>query len=231
MLALFFLIAVGVVEWNKNNVAGGRRSFYSMMYAADVFREYIKHFFGCEVCRHHFLADYDNCSYERCTRLIDAPGEFKYWVELPLWLFEFHNGVNARLMSERVESKGRKVTQHELTAARWPDRKHCPACWHEDGRFDPDAVYDFLHLYYWPNDLIPEATRKELISKTSRRTGEIVDEEDEILEREGVESWVYSLVGFVIASTVLSAASWVQKKAQIKRTGKHKKDEDADNRV
>jgi hypothetical protein len=127
-------------------------------------------------------------------------------------------------MTERADTNGRKVTQHELTAARWPDRKHCPSCWHEDGRFDPDTVYDFLHLYYWPNELIPAETRKALIARTSRRTGGI--EEDDVLEEDGVQSWVYSLAGFIIASTVLSAASWVQKKAEIKRTGKHKKDED-----
>mmetsp|Transcript_19077 Transcript_19077/g.30760 ORF Transcript_19077/g.30760 Transcript_19077/m.30760 type:complete len:226 (+) Transcript_19077:321-998(+) len=217
------LITVGVVEWNLNNVAGKTKSFYTMEEVAEMLRSYIEHFFGCEVCRMNFLHGFDSCNFNRCERLTDNIGDFDDWKELPLWLFEFHNGVNSRLMRERAESKGQVATSEELRAVEWPDRKHCPTCWHDDGRFDPDKIYLFMQLIYWPDELLSEMDTAELIASTSGRKR--AQEEDPPLET-GFESWVYSLAGLVVASFVLSAASWVQKRRDIRRTGKHKKDED-----
>ncbi|KAG7355038.1 Erv1 / Alr family protein [Nitzschia inconspicua] len=221
---LFHIMTVGMVEWNINNVAGKKKSFYSTNETAETLRLFIEHFFGCEVCRINFIQEYDSCSFNRCERLSDKPGKLNDWKELPLWLFEFHNGVNVRLLKERAEAEKRTPTSKELKDVEWPTRSHCPSCWFGDGRFDPERVYMFLHLIYWPDELISSSKMAELVAFTTH--GHAGQEErmfsDPVME-DGIESWVYSLVGLILASIVLSAASWVKKKHDIKRTGKHKK--------
>lgn len=173
-------------------------------------RSYVEHFFGCEVCRVNFLRDYDDCAFHRCERLSMEIGSLQDWKELPFWLFEVHNGVNSRLMKERAERENREPTQEELTAVQWPARNDCPLCWHGDGRFDVDAVYSFLQLTYWPDELL---------------TANVLSNKGE----EGVESWVYSLIGLVLASFLFTIVSWrAQKQREIERTGKHKKADDDD---
>jgi hypothetical protein len=198
---------------------------------AEALRNFIEHFFGCEVCRVNFLQEYEDCSFQRCDRLRHNIGTLQDWKELPLWLFEFHNGVNVRLLKERAlaAAHGTRnpalVTAEEVKAVEWPDRNTCPTCWHGDGRFDPDRVYMFLHLIYWPDELISQSLMTELIAETiTRREATFEEEEGNLLL--GLESWVYSLAGLVLASFVLSAASWAHKKKEIKRTGMHKKKDD-----
>jgi len=220
---LFHIVTLGVVEWNLNNVAGSHEyEFYTPRQVGQIFRTYIDNFFGCEVCRINFLHDYDNCGFHRCERLTTEYGSLKDWKELPLWLFEVHNGVNSRLMKERAERDNRAPTQQELTAVEWPARKYCPLCWHADGRFDPDAVYSFLQLTYWPDKMFSSNERRDLVAATGS-TAEFHRNKDE----EGIESWVYSLVGLVLASFLFTIASWrAQKHREIERTGKHKKADD-----
>jgi Erv1 / Alr family len=224
---LFFL--VGVVEWNLNNVAGKKKSFYATAEAADCLRAFIEHFFGCEVCRINFMQEYDSCSFNRCERLIDKSGKFNDWKELPMWLFEFHNAVNVRLLKERAEAQSRNPTSEELTAVEWPARNHCPSCWYSDGRFDPDRVYMFLQLIYWPDELISNTKMAELVAFTKHRHAGSDGHDSDSMQEDRYESWVYSLVGLLLASLVLSAASWAQRKQEIKRTGKHKKEDDVGN--
>jgi hypothetical protein len=227
MFPLFGVAPVGVVEWNLNNVAGKKKSFYTTNEAADALRSFIEHFFGCEVCRINFMNEYDGCSFNRCERLSTKVMKFDDWKELPMWLFEFHNGVNVRLMQERAEAQSLKATSTELTAVEWPSRKHCPSCWYGDGRFDPDRVYMFLQLIYWPDELISKTKMAELVAFTKhRQQHEYEGDSADLLLEDRFESWVYSLVGLVLASFVLSAASWAQKKNEIQRTGKHKKEDD-----
>ncbi|KAL3915365.1 MAG: hypothetical protein SGILL_005692, partial [Bacillariaceae sp.] len=224
---LFHIMTMGVVQWNQDNVAGKKQSFYSMDEAAETLRYFIEHFFGCEVCRINFIHEYDSCSFNRCERLLDYAGTFDDWKEFPLWLFEFHNGVNTRLLKERAEAQGTISSAEELSAVEWPARNHCPACWYDDGRFDPDRVYMFLELIYWPDELISKRKMAELVAFTSHKQRLTSGEgDDPIPEPEGFESWVYSLAGLVVASTVLSAASWAHKRKEIQRTGKHKKEDD-----
>jgi hypothetical protein len=223
--------SVGVVEWNLNNVAGKSKSFYTTIEAAESLRSFIEHFFGCEVCRINFMHEYDSCSFNRCERLSTKIGRFDDWKELPLWLFEFHNGVNVRLMKERAEEQFRvSTTLQESRAVEWPSRKYCPSCWYGDGRFDPDRVYMFLQLTYWPDELISKTKMAELVAFTKHRQQYDYEggNSDPLLE-DRLESWVYSLAGLLLASLVLSAASWAQKKHEIQRTGKHKKEDDVGN--
>merc|ERR1711966_346769 len=71
----------------------------------DTLRDYIEHFFGCEVCRLNFLLEYDSCSLERCNRLTGEIGNIDSWKQLPLWLYEMHNAVNVRLFHEGIEQE------------------------------------------------------------------------------------------------------------------------------
>lgn len=215
---------VGVVESNLNNVAGIEDLFYTPSQVGRILRFYVDHFFGCEVCRINFLHDYDNCGFQRCERLTTEIGALEDWKELSLWLFEVHNGVNSRLMQERAERDSRTPTQQELTAVEWPARKDCPLCWHGDGRFDLDAVYSFLQLTYWPDDMFSSNKIGELVAATGN-----ADEVHRNKDEDGIESWVYSLVGLVLVSSVFTVVSWkAQKQREIERTGKHKKNEDDD---
>lgn len=216
---LFHTVTIGVVEWN---LVGSKDTSYTAMEAANIFRTYVEHFFGCEVCRVNFMHEYDNCDYRRCDRLITRIGSLEDWKELPLWLFEVHNGVNSRLMTERTERDKRTPTQHDLKSVEWPARTDCPLCWHPDGRFDLDAIYSFLRLTYWPSELISKTHMKEMLDATGISAQSQTNEDEE-----STASWVFSLSGFVIASLLLSAISWrAQKYEEIRRTGKHKKMDD-----
>lgn len=145
---LFHIMTIGIVEWNT--FAGEDDwAYYRPEAASLILRNYIEHFFGCEVCRVNFLHAYDTCEYDRCNRMGEYLGELDDWKELPLWLFELHNGVNKRLLRERAEREHRAVTKKDEISVQWPSREDCPICWHSDGRWDPDNVYMFLRLTYW----------------------------------------------------------------------------------
>lgn len=148
---LFHIVTVGTVEWNL--LSGDPDLHLTTLGVADAIRSFIEHFFQCDDCRAHFLSEYDSCGYDRCNRLSsDKTGStLKEWKELPLWFYETHNGVNARLRQERVDNK-----EHEDTTAewqvQWPAVYDCPNCWLSEGRWDEDQVYRFLRLQYWPED-------------------------------------------------------------------------------
>ena len=206
---------MGVVEWNQAGIGNSDLS-YTPAEVGRTLRDYVDHFFGCEVCRVNFLHEYDDCGFHRCERLATEIGSIEDWKELSLWLFEVHNGVNSRLMKERAETDHRTPTQQELTSAQWPSRNDCPSCWHTDGRFDIDVIYSFLQLTYWPDELLTADKRRDLVSVTGNAKEPHIIEETE----DGIESWVFSLVGLI----ALSVVSWrVQRKREIQRTGKHKK--------
>jgi hypothetical protein len=84
-------------------------------------------------------------------------------MEFPIWLYEFHNGVNVRLMKERAEREGRIATPEDEIAAQWPSRKDCPMCWHRDGKYVLTNVFIFLRLTYWPDDIFSDKMRKNLL--------------------------------------------------------------------
>lgn len=144
--------------------------FYRPADAALALRNYIEHFFGCEVCRTHFIDSYDSCAFGGCQRLVDYVGEMADWIQLPMWLFEFHNGVNVRLMKEEAEREGRTTTPEDETAVLWPSRQDCPMCWYDDGRFDHQNVFIFLRLTYWPDDANSETLMRDMMqSELGRR--------------------------------------------------------------
>ena len=145
---LFHIVTVGTVEWNL--LAADHQ--LTTLDVADSLRNFIEHFFQCDACRAHFLSEYDSCSHDRCNRLTsDQTSSFEEWKELPLWLYETHNGVNARLRQERMANKENEDTTSEWQV-QWPPEYDCPKCWLSEGRWDEEQVYQFLRLQYWPED-------------------------------------------------------------------------------
>jgi hypothetical protein len=146
---LFHIVSVGVVEWNDMVIGDDDYSYYRPLQSAETLRNYVEYFFGCEVCRLNFLHAFDACAFDRCNRLTKYVGWLEDWKELPMWLFETHNGVNVRLMRERADQENRVPTRQDEFAVQWPSSSECPMCWHADGRWDPEKVYMFLRLTYW----------------------------------------------------------------------------------
>jgi hypothetical protein len=161
---LFHIMSIGIVEWNQA-VPSTRESedlIQPPMGVADALRNYVADFFLCDSCRTHFLKEYEACDHDRCNRLMDHQkgGTPSDWIELPLWLFETHNGVNVRLRKERIADynnnnnnnggvgagKKEETTEQDVL---WPPKTKCPQCWLSDGRWDEHMVYLYMRLEYW----------------------------------------------------------------------------------
>jgi hypothetical protein len=175
-------------------------------------RNYIENFFGCEVCRENFLHGFDTCARDRCSRLHHSADSQSEWEQLPLWLFEVHNGVNVRLMRERSEREKWTPTREDEIKAEWPSRDACPQCWREDGGWNEDVVYRYLRIEYWLDDAISGLYRKQ-ISTTE-------DEED---SNETTSSFTLPLV--LVSGVVLIGIWWYMKEFERRKTGYHKRTE------
>jgi len=142
---LFHVVSVGVVEYNRHNAPIPTR------HASETLRNYIEHFFQCDVCRMNFLSMYDTCALDGCHRLSENPSPSeREWRELPLWLWETHNDVNVRLLGERLEQNElEKPSPWESQQARWPSLSSCPNCWRHDRSWDESEVFEHLQGSYW----------------------------------------------------------------------------------
>jgi len=155
---LFHIMTVGLVEQNRAVVPTEDNSFpyESPIKAAQTLRDYIYHFMTCKECADHFVETFDSCAYDRCKRLVEAKGtnnNLLHWIELPLWLVEFHNGMNLRLQKKR---QGRDVmSTAETQTVMWPPVTDCPHCWIKPGaahKVDSAKMYDYLKRIYWPEN-------------------------------------------------------------------------------
>ena len=100
----------------------------------------------------HFIHEFDSCSYDRCNRLVDKKSReygIKEWKELPLWLYETHNGVNVRLRKERIERQDEEPGTTTSFQVMWPPLDRCSYCWLSQGRWDEDVIYEYLKSQYW----------------------------------------------------------------------------------
>ena len=161
---LFHIMTVGLVEYNHMVPTNDDSPFYRTGEVALTLRNFIEHFFGCEVCKLHFIESFDSCAFSGCHRLVNRAGEMRDWIQMPMWLFEFHNGVNVRLMKEKAEREGRVPTPADEIAVQWPSRKDCPMCWNDDGTFEGKNVFAFLRLTYWPEDVYSDQLRQDLVN-------------------------------------------------------------------
>jgi hypothetical protein len=97
---------------------------------------------------------YDSCAHDRCTRLgSDAKGlvseKQTSWAQLPLWLFEAHNGVNVRLVKEKAERDKRTATKQEELDALWPSKRECYACYNVNAKDSDDMPWNKTNVYKW----------------------------------------------------------------------------------
>jgi hypothetical protein len=145
---LFHIVTVGVTEWNQLCSADLSMAI-GVEEAAVTIRNYVEHFFGCEACRINFVAAFDSCAHDRCHRLNNNATSMSEWMEFPLWLFETHNTVNARLLREKGERDGFTPTSQNELDKQWPARDACPLCWREDGGWVENSVVAHLKLKYW----------------------------------------------------------------------------------
>jgi Erv1 / Alr family len=197
---LFHLMTVGVVvqQWNNNNavalVNGKPNDDDSKIQivpadAATILRNYIQHFFRCEVCRSEFVQTFDACKQSHCHALFGTSSTsssgatttllgMAEWIQLPIWLFETHNAVTRRLLHEKAENdEDRKqpiaISRQDELDHEWPSRADCPKCWRPSpaavtksettmSLFDQDHIYKFLRLEYWPEDDVASVYRSQL---------------------------------------------------------------------
>lgn len=144
---LFHIMSVGLLEWNQNVHEDG--IIWSAEAAGKNLRDFIEHFFGCEVCRTNFIRAYDNCELNRCSRLVPYK-KIRHWIQFPMWLIETHNAVNLRLARERAEREHRgALTADEEFATQWPFPNDCPKCWINGTNLDKSTVLKHLRIEYW----------------------------------------------------------------------------------
>ena len=142
--SLFHIASVGMLEWNRH--ADAAKVVVSANEAGETMRDFVSNFFGCEVCRTNFQREYDACALNRCHRLKDAPKE-ENWREFPLWLLEFHNAVNERLLREK--SGEEELSVEEIQRVQWPSRQECSMCWNSVGKLEAENVLKYLRIVYW----------------------------------------------------------------------------------
>jgi hypothetical protein len=146
---LFHIITIGLVEWNVLSSMEESQMVVPHQ-AAETIRNFVAEFFQCEECKVHFLNEYDSCGHDRCNRLPhdNTDKDKSDWIQFPLWFYETHNGVNARLREERMErhEESPVTTPQDVL---WPPMEACPKCWLSEGRWDEEAVYSYLRLEYW----------------------------------------------------------------------------------
>jgi Erv1 / Alr family len=134
--------------------------------AADILSEYMTHFFPCKECSRHFLSQYADCNVNRrCDRLSEVASQStdEDWKELALWMWEFHNDVNVRLLHEKAHKERLAKQKSSFNAeygpgavadpdaikALWPNLNSCVKCFRDDGSWNDDAVFMFLEKSYW----------------------------------------------------------------------------------
>jgi hypothetical protein len=215
---LFHAMTVGVVDYNVMN---HERKRIATGDAANTLRNYIENFFGCVECRNNFLAMYDSCAHDRCTRLqADAKGLVKdkqpVWAQLSLWLFEAHNAVNVRLMKEKAGRENRETTLQDETDVLWPSKRDCLPCYKANNanevKWNRTNVYKWLLLEYGQRD----SNTGNLIKEMQDLTVAMEKKERRKLGRIEVTSGSALVAFFVVF--VLGA-----KVRRRRATGRHKK--------
>jgi len=221
---LLHIVSVGLAEHRggiDHGLSIGSTASYptmesaiSPMKAADILREYMALFFGCDVCSRNFLGRYDECDYHRCDRLAENAIDLTddQWREFALYIWEVHNGISVGLFHDKVERKkegGHTDYSHEdEIAVIWPNMEQCFQCLRDDGTFSEDRVYGYLSETYWSG---PEKDSND----------DILREYERALERP-----LFSNGILYVSLSLMLIGAWIMKKRYIKHTGLHKKNDD-----
>jgi len=219
---LFHIVTVGLVEYNmmiaaNDDIVLGEISL-TTVHGAEVLRNFVANFFGCEVCRVNFVTAYDACAHDRCNRLTDTEATPEQWIQFPVWLYETHNSVNARLLREKADRENRVATPEEEVARKWPSKPMCPNCWTESGGWDEEIIYKFLRVEYWSEDYVSDEYRAEfgVNNQRNEETGYSLSTSTPLL-----------LQLIPLGLVFLLAFTWYSRKLQRLQTGRHKKVDDA----
>jgi hypothetical protein len=157
---LLHTATVGVAEHKgglnlvKSGMISDTQKTFSPIEAADTIKDYIAMFFNCEECKRHFVEHYNNCANNRrCDRLTDdvetaTTGD---WKELALWMWEVHNEVAVRIVSEK---RKKQLFSLDEVMVVWPTigtgiDDGCLPCFEEDGTWDEPEVFKRLEYAYW----------------------------------------------------------------------------------
>jgi thiol oxidase len=116
---LFHSITVSEVKASEETATEPWRPSRTMA----AIRLYVKHFFGCEECREHFmLSNPESIINELATKDSEGPHAVAFWI------WKMHNTVNKVLKKEQ-----------------WPSKTTCPICYVENGEpisLDPTRLHE-----------------------------------------------------------------------------------------
>ena len=147
---LLHIVTVGVVQFNENAISVNEQAIYHTADVAQILRDFLEHFFSCNVCRTEFLKSFDSCAHNRCRRLVDVVGDRHNWIQLPLWLWQEHNSVSMRLLREQAQQKLPSSTGED-EVGQWPAHHVCASCYNATNgtAFDAESTYRYLLEEYW----------------------------------------------------------------------------------
>lgn len=155
---LFHIVSVGVPE--RHAAVLGHRHRVSTQHALETTLNYIKFFFWwCPQCREQALQLHHSCAFNSCRRFrqrnkkSEKQPPMLSWQEFPIWLWQFHNDINEKLMAkEAYKLYGRRPHKAELERARWPPRDACLLCYRDNDmkHFNQHHLYEYLKEEYWP---------------------------------------------------------------------------------
>mmetsp|Transcript_16828 Transcript_16828/g.24899 ORF Transcript_16828/g.24899 Transcript_16828/m.24899 type:complete len:852 (+) Transcript_16828:34-2589(+) len=153
--------------------------------AADVVRDYIANFFGCDECRKNFLAQYDQCSFRRCDRLTNSAYDATAddWKQLALWMWEVHNDINVQVSQKKLNRVQKKLDSKNLNGSGlkvrstgedeiktlFPSLEDCIVCFEDSGHWDENSIFEYLERTYWDS---PDAKYDRLLTSRKIDDGE-----------------------------------------------------------
>ena len=151
---LFHTMSIGMVEQQSSHFMTDEKMLLSPRVAADIMYDFIHHFFACHVCRANFMKMYRSCGFQHCQRLTNATKfSMNDAKEFSLWLWEVHNDVTMRTMTEYAEMDGRTISKEEMDASKWPSVRICPNCWNinrdREMTWNSNEIYSFLKIQFW----------------------------------------------------------------------------------
>lgn len=203
---LFHIISVGVAEQHQRVL--GEKSRISMRHIAFVYQYFVQHFVVGEEFQKEFLEKFENCAYDRCSRLEPYRLTSASWQQLALWLWELHNGLSVELLKQRYPD----ATKKQINWIQWPAPSVCPDCWQSEDLWIEDNIYSYLKQVYWPKDV--QNARWVVLDKFHEN------------KTDTNASRVYGIAPLLIFTMcILSVWYFIINKWKFKKSGRYKKED------